>query len=220
MLNLPLQFFAGQITIHHCIACCGSTDSTTVSAFQAKIIKLRKEIRGWAKQEVKVQLTEIAKSIHDSDDFTAVFVNEGGSEKELPCRTFKDIVDWWKHCKGTEKDNATYNEIVYGWWKKNPRWELELEKRFMETYNWTYDLTSMQRANETKKGCVAKNIVMGRVDLIHQLQKISTDHNKKILKKRTDGSFIKENGKYKRSKPNEYITKEKIIIQKHSEKVS
>ncbi len=29
------------------------------------------------------------------------------------------------------------NEIVYGWWKKNARWELEWEKKFMETYAWT-----------------------------------------------------------------------------------
>jgi len=61
---------------------------------------------------------------------------------------------------------------------------------------------------------------MGNVDLTHQLQKISTDHNKKILKKRTDGSFIKENGKYKRSKPNEYIAKEILIVSKHAKKVS
>jgi hypothetical protein len=141
-------------------------------------------------------------------------------KKRLACRTYKDIVDWWKHCKGTEKDNATYNEIVYGWWKKNSRWELEWEKEFMKMYNWTYDETSGQKSKETIKGCIARNIVMGKVDLIHQLQKISTDHNKKILKKRTDGSFIKENGKYKRSKPNEYIAKEILIVSKHAKKVS
>jgi len=149
-----------------------------------------------------------------------VYINGEESERRLACRTYKDIVDWWKHCKGTEKDNATYNEIVYGWWKKNSRWELEWEKEFMKMYNWTYDETSGQKSKVTIKGCIARNIVMGKVDLIHQLQKISTDHNKKILKKRTDGSFIKENGKYKRSKPNEYIAKEILIVSKHAKKVS
>ncbi len=90
----------------------------------------------------------------------------------------------------------------------------------METYAWTYDPTSVQKAKDFTKGCVAWNIVMGRVDLIHQLQKISTDHNKKILKKCTDGSSVNENGKYIRSKPNEYITKEMIIIPKQTKKVS
>ncbi len=47
--------------------------------------------------------------------------------------------------EGTEKDYATYNEIVYGWWKKNARWELEWEEKFMETYAWTYDPTSASK---------------------------------------------------------------------------
>jgi hypothetical protein len=217
---LPLGFCTGKISKDHCIACCASTDSTTVSIFQTKITKLRGDIRGWAKQEVKRQLTEIAQSIQENDEFSPVGFYQGSPAKWYPCRTYKDIVDWWKHCKGTEKDYATYNEIVYGWWKKKARWELEWEKKFMERYAWTYDPTSVQKAKESAKGCVARNIVMGRVDLIHQLQKVSTDHNKKILKKRTDGSSINENGKYKRSKPNEYIAKEMIIIPKQTNKVS
>ncbi len=51
-----LRFCTGKISKDHCKACCASTESTTVSTFQAKITKLQGDIRGWAKQEVKRQL--------------------------------------------------------------------------------------------------------------------------------------------------------------------
>ena len=73
---------------------------------------------------------------------------------------YRDVIDWWKNCNGTEKENATYNEIVYGWWKKNSGWELEWEKKFMTDYSWAYDDTSAPKLKVLTKGCVAKNIVM------------------------------------------------------------
>jgi len=151
---------------------------------------------------------EVAKSISNSEEFCSVTAHQENSERDIPCQTYLDVIDWWKNCIGTEKENATYNEIVYGWWKKNSGWELEWEKKFMTDYSWTYDDTSAPKPKVLTKGWVAKNIVMERVDLIHQLQKLSTTHNTKIVKKCTDaGSFMTKEGEYIRSKPNEYVAK-------------
>ena len=55
-------------------------------------------------------------------------------------------------------------------------WELEQEK-FIEEHQWNCKPTSVQKAKES-----AKKIVTAKVDLIHQLQKLSTDHGNKNLK--------------------------------------
>jgi hypothetical protein len=159
-------------------------------------------------QEAKKQMLEVVKSISDSEEFCSVTAHQANSERDIPSQMYRDVIDWWKNCNGTEKENATYNEIGYGWWKKNSGWELEWEKKFMTDYSWAYDDTSAPKPKVLTKGCVAKNIMMAQVDLIHQLQKLSTTHNTKIVKTRTDaGSFMTKEGKYKRSKPNEYVAK-------------
>jgi len=103
---------------------------------------------------------EVAKSISNSEEFCSVTAHQENLERDIPCQTYQDVIDWWKNCNGTEKENATYNEIGYGWWKKNSGWELEWEKKFMMDYSWTYDDTSAPKPKVLTKSCVAKNIVM------------------------------------------------------------
>jgi hypothetical protein len=64
-------FLPEKMTKKHCIASCSTTDSSTIAQFERKNIKLRGQVRGLARLEVKKHMALIAKSIAATEEFSA-----------------------------------------------------------------------------------------------------------------------------------------------------
>jgi hypothetical protein len=168
-------------------------------------------------------MVQLAIKTEDSETHAKITAEDfDGSQREI--KTFADLQKWWQQCEGTARDHNSYNEICYDYWSRNPKWEKQLEKVYMEANKWGYEEKSVAiaKANASRnkdglKGCVVKNITCVKVDIIHQLQKLDTKHQTKVVKKRTNGTHKDASGKYKKLKPGEYVIS-KVEKKKKKEK--
>jgi hypothetical protein len=204
-----------KITDTFIIALSGHQDPIKNQALKNKIFQYKAELRKWAGNQIKAQLVNIAMTLLQDQSYSDVTVlDSNGNQQGI--KTFNDFRSWWSNCEGTDMDNKTYQEICYGWWKKNKGWELRWETEWMTGEslgnNWKYEENSITKAiNESKKaggslkGCVAKTISHKKVEIIKSIQKSAVAHCTKVTKKRMQGSHLDEFGKYKKQQPSEYV---------------
>jgi hypothetical protein len=165
----------GITTEHvHQILGVGNHSTELVDKTVEKLTKLKHDVRSWAASQIRSKMAEIARAL-GNDEFTAKVLYNNN-----PVNSFAELKKWWmQQC--SQEDPKARNSlyyIAYGYFEECPTWDVYLEQEYMKTMKLGYITESaeaIQGKNKRKgyeiKGCIARNVVMVKHELVKQLQK-------------------------------------------------
>ena len=149
-----------------------------IVALVKKVQEIKTDVRSWGLHQVR---SKIVKHFNQT--------SPGGSY----C-TIGRVADYWND-NGTVEAAAKLWYACYGAFDKEPGWEKELERKYMEISSYTYRLT-----DNRKKGCFARTIGQRKSDIIKMINRASeTTHHGVIRMKRLPDE-IDEKTKFKKRK--------------------
>jgi hypothetical protein len=167
--------------VHQVLGVGNHTDEAVQKKLNQLVIR-KKDVRTWAGQQIKSKMTQLAQQL-------------GLTIDGYPVRSFLDIKRWWSKQDIQRNREARQNFflIAYGFFEQNKDWDVHLEAAYMKTNNFAYCEESkarLQKSNGRRgykvKGCIARNIVMVKHELVKQFQKSgrTTDDGVTITKNR------------------------------------
>jgi hypothetical protein len=173
---------ASAVTQGHVLSAFGNVTvglpTEVIDALVERVQGIKTNVRSWGIHQVRSKIV--------------LYFNQtspGGSY----C-TIGQVADYWKE-NGTVEAAAKLWYACYGAIDKEPGWEKELERKYMEISSYTYRLT-----DNRKKGCFARTIGQRKSDIIKMINRASeTTHHGVIRMKRLPDE-IDEKTKFKKRK--------------------
>jgi hypothetical protein len=173
-----------------------------------RLLRQKQEVRAWASVGIKKVILRNAQELKGTDRIAAIQV-DGQGPKEI-----KDIHRWWDNLNPDDDEEMAKARrslffIFYHVFELDKGFELKLEKRFLDEFNWIYDETSKneamhqnQRVGYHLKGCIAKNISHVKYEIVKAFQKRCRGSG--------DGTYVKK----ARHKEDAYDEENKYIKRK------
>jgi hypothetical protein len=159
--------------VHQLLGVGNHTDAD-VAEIAGKLAKMKQDLRSWAGVQIKSKMAEIARALGDEKFTAKVNYNKN------PIASFGELKQWWMqpHVHEDALSRNSFYYIAYGYFEENPNWDVYLEETYMKKLKWEYTQESKDRIQHNSKrngyamkGCVARNIVMVKHELVKQLLK-------------------------------------------------
>jgi len=169
------------------------TEGHVLSAFGNVTVGLPREVIDALVERVQSIKTNVRSwGLHQVRSKIVLYFNQsspGGSY----C-TIGQVADYWKE-NGTVEAAAKLWYACYGAFDKEPGWEKELERKYMEISSFTYRLT-----DNRKKGCFARTIGQRKLDIIKMINRASETTHEGVIRMKRLPDEIDEKTKFKKRK--------------------
>jgi hypothetical protein len=151
----------------------GNHGDELIQKTMVELTALKKDVRAWAREQLKSKMTEIAKTMGSKEN-TARMLN-----KDNDIRSLAELKKWRSNPKN-QKDALSRNSIYYalfGHYEECKCNDEELEDLYMKKFNLHYTEDSKKLLHDQcglkgykKKDCIAMNIAMVKAELVKQVQ--------------------------------------------------
>lgn len=204
------EYPLGKVTLEHIISLIGSYENEeAISSRRTRVQEGKDAVRAFAYETIQRIMIDTARTRNMQINGQLV-------------RTFKDCLSSWAQDGTTDQQRCIY-EMTYGYFDRNPKWDLELEKEFMQDRNLHYcdssihdEAASNKEENANKrgiKGCIARLLGSVKIDLVKRIRRKGERTHGVCINISRDNSEIDDSNRYrKRRKGTEFrvVMKQKV----------
>jgi len=196
------EYPLGKVTLEHIISLIGSYENEeAISSRRTRVQEGKDAVRAFAYETIQRIMIDTARTRNMQINGQLV-------------RTFKDCLSSWAQDGTTDQQRCIY-EMTYGYFDRNPKWDLELEKEFMQDRNLHYcdssihdEAASNKEENANKrgiKGCIARLLGSVKIDLVKRIRRKGERTHGVCINISRDNSEIDDSNRYrKRRKGTEF----------------